>query len=372
MTTPYPIDSSAGAPDGRESGPPETVRLRHPSDLPVAVPFLLGFHPAPCSLVVVVLHDGRVTLTVRVDGTTISRDDMPAVWDQLARPLAEAGVEHLVLLGYLPESGQDLLLAFAGTCPLPVLDVQRVHDGRWWSLTCPNGPDCCPPGQRVRQDPILVAPLLAATGSPAASREEVAACLRPGPAEQVSAVADLLPLHPVPAPAALFRAVTDAHTACEDGPIRLTSERAAVLLQALQDLRVRDLCCVWADDASWWLWTTLIRYAPARHVPPVAALIATTAYQRGDSVLARMAAEHALSVDPDYVLGRLVVGFVDAHIHPVIIREVLAYAVNEIAALPGSRDLFPTPDGTDPNGYGADRTDEGTVEGTAGGDRHGG
>jgi hypothetical protein len=339
MNTPHPIDRpGAGTP-----GPVEWVPLRHPRDLPAVVPYLLRYHPNPGSLVAVALHRGRVAVTLRVDATRMVADDMPGVWDRLARPLAEAGTDHVAVIGYLPAAGQDLLLAFAGACPAPVLDVQRVHDGRWWSLTCPNGPDCCPPGQPVAADPALVAPLIAAAGAPAVSRDEVAACLEPGPVDQVSAVAGLLPVSPAPPPATLFRAVVDAHTACVDGPIRLPAQRAALLLQALQDLRIRDLCCGWSDDASWFLWTTLVRYAPASHVPPVAALIATTAYQRGDTVLARMAAEHALAFDPGYGLGQLMLGVAQAQIHPATVREILTGALAEMADLPGYRELGLTP-----------------------------
>ena len=344
MNTPYPIDRpGAGTPGTARPGPVEWVQLRHPRDLPAVVPYLLRYHPGPGSLVAVALCRGRIAVTLRVDATRLAAGDMPGVWDRLARPLAEAGTDHVAVIGYLPETGQDLLLAFAAACPVSVVDVQRVHDGRWWSLTCPNGPDCCSPGQPVAADPALVAPLIAAAGAPAASRDQVAACLQPGPAEQVSAVAGLLPLHPVPPPATLYRAVVDAHTASSDGPIRLPAEQAALLLQALQDLRIRDLCCVWSDDASWWLWTTLASYAPASHVPPVAALIATTAYQRGDTLLARMAAEHALAFDPGYGLGQLMLGVAQAQIHPATVREILSGALAEMADLPGYRQLGLTP-----------------------------
>lgn len=339
MNTPYPIDRPAGASGAGRPGPLGLVQLRHPRDLPVALPYLLGFHPGPGSLIAVCLHRGRVALTTRVDAARLAPDDMPDVWARVARSLAEAGTEQVALVGYLPETGQDLLLAFAVACPVPVLDVQRVHEGRWWSLTCPGGPDCCPPGQPIVADPALIAPLIATAGAPAASRDDVAACLRPGPVEQVAAVARLLPLHPTPTPAALYRAVADAHTASSDGPLRLVADQAALLLQAVKDLRVRDACCIWHDDAAFWLWTALVRSAPASHRPPVATLIATTSYQRGDTMLARMAAEHALAIDPDYGLGQLVLGAVAAQLPPASVRDALAHAFTEIAELPNYRVL---------------------------------
>jgi hypothetical protein len=128
-------------------------------------------------------------------------------------------------------------------------------------------------------------------------------------------------------------------------PDPVGSDRAALLLQAVTDLRIRDAACVWHDDAAWWLWTTLIRYAPLTHLPPVATLIATTAYQRGDTVLARMAAEHALAANPGYGLAQLMLGTVAAQIHPAAIRDVLAGALAEIADLPAYRQLGLTTSG---------------------------
>jgi hypothetical protein len=56
----------------------------------------------------------------------------------------------------------------------------------------------------------------------------------------------------------------------------------------------------WHDDATWWLWSDLIRLTPARRVPTVAMVLAATAYQRGDTPLALTAAEHAFKADPDF------------------------------------------------------------------------
>jgi hypothetical protein len=98
-------------------------------------------------------------------------------------------------------------------------------------------------------------------------------------------------------------------------------------------IEVRDSCCAWHDDAAWWLWTDLIRAAPPGWIAPVATLLAVTAYQRGDTVLAQLATEHALTADPAYSLAQLVDGMLAAHIHPQLVRDALEYAVREAAAL---------------------------------------
>jgi hypothetical protein len=318
-------------PDSADRSPDETVRLNHPRDLLTAVPFLLGFEPDPGSVVVVALRAGRVAVTIRVESHTL--DDAPRVWARVQRPLREADVDEVAVVGYLPEHLAPQVLAFAAAAPVRRLDVLRVHQGRWWSLTCPNGPGCCPPGEPLSANAAVAAPLIAGAGAPAASRADLARCLQPGPGELVAAVAALLPLDPAPPAPELFRQVTAAHTERASGPRPLAPEQAAVLVHALTDVHVRDACCGWHDDAAWWLWTTLIRITPTTHVAPVASLIATTAYQRGDTVLARIAADHALAANPGYGLAQLMREVVVAQIHPAMVREVFADAIGALALL---------------------------------------
>ncbi len=154
-------------------------------------------------------------------------------------------------------------------------------------------------------------------------------------------VASRLPLDPAPSRRLGYHAVRTAHAARTDGPVPLTAEQAAVLLQALTDVDIRDAVCAWDDPAAWWLWTDLIRTAPPGWIAPVATVLATTTYQRGNAVLARLAAEHALTDDPTYPLARLVIGLADAHIHPDQLRDALTHAVRDVARLhPDLADLL--------------------------------
>jgi hypothetical protein len=277
--------------------------------------------------VVVALDRCEVTLTLRVDHDAL--EDLPALWSRLAAPLSRAGTGELAVIGYTGADREPDVLAFAGSSPWPVLDVLRVQDGRWWSLTCPNGPTCCPPGEPYQPDPAVTAPLALATGSPAASREDLAACLLPGPPVLVEGVAALLPLDPVPADEALLHAVHAAHTERADGPIPLGPAQAALLLHAVSTTRVRDTSCAWHDDAAWWLWTDLIHATPPGWLAPPATLLAVTALQQGNTPVARLAAERALHADPGYRLARLVVGLIEAAVHPSAIRDAMAHAVQE-------------------------------------------
>jgi hypothetical protein len=344
MNTPSPTGHFGPGPANRT--PDETVRLNHPRDLLTAVPFLIGFEPDPGSLVIVALHTGRVAVTIRVESHTL--DDPPRIWARLQRPLREADVDEVAVIGYVPAHLDGQVLAFAAAAPVRLLDVLRVHEGRWWSLTCQNGPNCCPPGELLLANTAVSAPLIAGAGAPAASRADLAACLQPGPGKVVAAVAALLPLDPAPPAPDLYRQVAAAHAERTSGPQPLTPDQASVLVHALTEVNVRDACCGWHDDAAWWLWTSLIHVTPPTHVAPVASLIATTAYQRGDTVLARLAADHALAATPGYGLAQLMKDVVVAQIHPAMVREVFACAIAELALLrpdlqPGASDSAETP-----------------------------
>lgn len=320
----------------------ETIRLHQPADVLTAVPYLLGFHPDPGSIVVLALHDHRVTVTVRLDTPT---GDVPAarIWDRLTQTLTDAAADALLLVGYLPAAQDDVLNRLAEAAPVTVFQILRVHDGRWWSLTCPD-PTCCPPGAPLADDPAVRAPLIASTGSPAATRAALADALRPG--EMVDDVARRLPLDPAPSSRELYQAVRDARTRRAHGPVPLTADDAALLLQAVADIAVRDAVCAWTDDAATQLWADLLPTAPASWIPPVAAVAAVSAYQRGNAVLAHMAADWALENDPDYALARLVVGLAKAQVHPDQLRVAMAGAVTEILRLhPDLADLVEDPAG---------------------------
>src|SRR3954452_13927722 len=78
----------------------ELVRLTHPRDVVTAVPYLLGFEPDPGSIVVLALRDDRIEVTIRV--TAPPSDEALAAWGRLAKPLGDAGVEHVSVVVYLP------------------------------------------------------------------------------------------------------------------------------------------------------------------------------------------------------------------------------------------------------------------------------
>lgn len=136
MATPKPTTSSTGAP------PPARIRANSPADLLALVPYLLGFRPAE-SLVALLLRDGQVLLTARIDLPPADRaDEVVDRFGDLGRRHRAAG---MVLVAYsrVPGPARELLEAVVvGSTPLGLVDALYVCEQRWWSLMCRA--DCCP------------------------------------------------------------------------------------------------------------------------------------------------------------------------------------------------------------------------------------
>lgn len=305
----------------------ETVQLRSEADLLTAVPFLLGFHPDPGSIVVIALHQTGIAVTIRMDlpAPGSNPDDG---WTKLLGPLLEVEAQALAVIGYVSPDDLGFLLALAATAPLPVFSLLRVEGDRWWSLDHPESLDG--PGQPTTPDTTMAAELLTTIGAPATSRADLAACLQPGPRPLLDDVAQHLPIDPKPGPADLRRALQRAHDKAADGPQALAPDQAALLLQALRHTAVRDTCVGWRDDAAMWLWTDLLHNAPPGWIAPPAAMLAVTAYQRGNAVLATLAAEHALTDSPGYGLACMVLAMTHALIPPDKFRDAIDHAVQEV------------------------------------------
>jgi hypothetical protein len=316
----------------------EVVKVHGPGHLVTAVAYLLGYQPAEPSLVVVGVLNRRVVVVARIDLPELTDLDQPGdlagAWEMFTRPLGTSGADSTAVIAYTDRTWTAALRGFADAAPLPVLDLLRVHDDRWWALDCPHPdrcdhPGCTPDGAPVTDHTEITAPLIANGSATPGSRADLAAGLQPGPTELVGQVTERLQLQPIRSPETLYRAVAEAHDARASGPDPIPPGQAAVLLTALTDVHVRDACMAWADDAAWWLWHDLIAAAPPGHVAPVAMLIAVVAYQRGDGVMAAIATEHALTDTPGYGLARLVQASLHHALPPEAITSLIAEALAE-------------------------------------------
>jgi hypothetical protein len=123
-----------------------TLTLRSPTDMLAAVPYLLGFHPTD-SVVLLGQRDTQVSFQVRCD--TPKTSDAAPMAAYLATVAARQLPTAVIIIGYGPEGPLVTTLEAVGraveAAGVPVLEVLRVHDGRYWSLTCAD-PQCCAPG----------------------------------------------------------------------------------------------------------------------------------------------------------------------------------------------------------------------------------
>ncbi|HEX2810518.1 MAG TPA: DUF4192 domain-containing protein [Kineosporiaceae bacterium] len=320
MTTHQPHEEPCPA----STGALETVRLRDAQDLLTAVPYLLGFHPSDCVVVLALDGAGRLLVTVRTDLPTAV--DIPQAVSGLEQALRYVEATELVLVGYCHLETAPLLAVFAEALPWPTRDLLLVQQDRWWSLSCLEQ-DCCPQGELMVPQDCVAAPMIAASGAPAASRTDLAASLAGGPDHLLDQVVRQLTTTPPMDTAERYAAAGKARAARRDGSVPMPPDRAAVLLLAVRDVMVRDACTIWHDEETVRLWLDLLPAAPPGWVAPVATLLAAAVYQRGDGALAVLALERALADDPGYGLARLLQHVATIGVPPNALTHVLTQAL---------------------------------------------
>ncbi|MFY1703027.1 DUF4192 domain-containing protein [Micromonospora sp. WMMA1923] len=307
------------------SFPDNKLTVRSPGDFVAAVPYLLGFHPADGSVVVIAVRDGRVVFAARCD-----------------LPAADAPTQHLLdLVGHLvpvlrrQQPINDLVLTGYGEADhvdaalrtidevltgsgMVVREVLRVAGTRFFNLVC-HDPACCSP-EGIPFDPStsLVAVQATAAGMVALpDRAAIAARFAPvsGAARDAIqeatrvAIARLQATENTVGARAVEAAGAQAlREALRDRARRLTDDEVAWLSVLLTRTSVRDLAVQLTEphDRHVTLWVEVTRRADEALVPAPATVLAIAAWRCGDGALAGLAAERALQVNPDYQLAGLV------------------------------------------------------------------
>jgi Domain of unknown function (DUF4192) len=310
------------------------LTLRSPADLLAAVPYLLGFHPSD-SVVLVALRGKRVIFQGRVD--IPDPDDVDGLVPYLAGIAARQDPTGVTLIGYGPhERVVGLLDALGGAVTaagVPVLDVLRVHEGRYWSLVCTE-PSCCPP-EGVEFDVAATAVAAAATYEGLVALPDRAAlaaslALVPGPgiepelAAARDRLADLLGGGTRRRRAAARAAVREALDRYTAGG-RLDDDELAWLVVLLTDDAARDdawrrMLAVTPVTEHQTMWTDVVRRVPQEHVAAPATLLALSAWRAGNGSLADVAAQRALDASPGYGLAEVVREALRAGIPPSAIE----------------------------------------------------
>lgn len=328
------------------SAPPTShIRLSDPAELVAAIPHLLGFHPQN-SVILLALHGKNLGLTLRAD--LVDPEQAPPLAEQMLTPLLRqepTGVAVVVVGGAPGADGLpphralvdvlDEALAGAGLPLLHAAWTSETAAGAPWR--CYDDPDCA----GTLADPAA-SPLAAATVAAGAvtfgRREDLVALLAPHDAEALARRSTLLEgadtAHPLTAAlvnrrvAQLGRLLRSAPDGSRDScdSLVLDDRTVAELASALCDHRVRDRCLPWCTGphaaAAERLWLDLVRATPAPERAEPAAMLALSAYLRGDGALAGVALDAALEACPQHSLSALLRAALDGGLQPDVIRTV--------------------------------------------------
>jgi hypothetical protein len=318
-----------------------SLLVHNPSELVAAVPFLLGYHPSD-SVAVVALAGRAVEFAACADlpppDSEVGRADL----ENLAETVARQCLGPVVVVGYgKPQRVTPVVLRLAQTVQMlgmPVRDVLRVTDGRWWSYLCDELRCCsdegtpCLPGDSViaaeatfrgivalpsRKD--LVAQVAPVDG---ADRESMVAATEQARKRFTDLIADDLEAGPrKTGPQRYGRlirkagrtAVREAEQRCRAGE-SISDDEAAWLGVLLVDQSVADYALSRTEPSDWRirLWTEVLRRMEPAYVAVPACLLGFAAWRAGRGSLARVAVDRALAEEPEHRFAGLmheVLGF---------------------------------------------------------------
>jgi hypothetical protein len=285
------------------------LRIKTTPDVLAAIPYLLGFHPADC-IVVLALRDRRVLFVMRHD---LSDVDPGMVADLLI----EHGTEDAFVVGY-GEQPQvvGVAPAVAGALRLAgiaVIDEVRVTAGRYWSLSAGGEPcdfDSTVVAATATFHGLSVLPdraSLVAQLAPVAGPERAAMAAATVRAEARRAEWGKHGLSGARLAKSVrragFAAVRTAETRTGG---RLTDDEVAWLGVLLVDDDVCDYAWQRSEptDDDRVTWTDITRRVEQRYVPAPATLLSFVLWRLGRGPTAGAAIDRALAADPAYELAR--------------------------------------------------------------------
>ena len=292
--------------------------LTSPHDLLVAVPFLMGFSPEE-SLIVIGIREEAINIAMRFD---LENSDYQEIVTHLQRWRCDCSMiisyTHQADTKELHSQVRELISATG----ILVRESLLVQGKRWKSELC-SDLSCCPqegnPIPEIANSAIAAEQVLLGHRMPYASREELENSLRSDDSlesltNQVCLAIELIPeidyrQDPRPLQREGAEAISKVVARAEAGESLSDSTLLALVLVRLKDLQVRDfaLGCINEENLEKLidLWRWIVRIAPSRYVAPVATLLAATAYEKGDGVLAQSALDRALEHDDEYPLAHL-------------------------------------------------------------------
>jgi hypothetical protein len=320
------------------------VKLRDPGDLIAAVPHLLGFWPT--NSLVICAHTGLVGSQVAL----CLRANLPepqhyrVLAEQLRSPVLRAGVTAVTLLVVCDSAGSPPLpLAHAGL----IKTVSRVfaesgvavqhelwtssitHGASWW---CYDNFECN--GQVPDPATSELAAASAAEGIITYhSREEMRATLEPADKTPLASRGEriAMALDQRPDESRAMKLVADAIADLREGTFVLDEDRVVDLAVALSHVRARDSCLrptvTQLGLTVERMWIDLTRAMPPPYRAEPAALLAVTAFLRGDGALAGVALEAALQANPSHEVSTMLRRAMDVGYPPADVAAAVAKGV---------------------------------------------
>lgn len=295
-----------------------TITACSSAEAVAVAPYLLGFHPTD-SLVVLGMIGHAVDFAVRYDLPSEVAD-----FTEAAEVIARQGADRVILIGYGPPRRVTPMILEVGralrVCGMPIDDVLRVADGRWWSyLGGPAGGTPFAPGlaaQAVYHGMVALPDRMAlvAKVSPVEGRQREEMQEATGRAR--ARATDLVASDVQAARGGQWmrragrEAVRQAERAARAGR-RLSPDEIAWLGVMLVKSVVLDYAIDRSGPEDWRmrLWNEVLRKVQPEHAPAPACLLAYAAWQAGEGSLARVAVDRALLAEPGHgiagVLDRL-------------------------------------------------------------------
>jgi hypothetical protein len=318
------------------------------------VPYLLGYHPSPPSLVALGLTGPRVLFATCASLTdSINQDELTAAVGHLVDVMIRQRPTSVALVGYGPRHQISTAVQVAAdairAARLPIPHMLRVDAGRIFNPQSHN-PRCCPPGGTPFDASSTVAAATATVAGLVAlpDRATLQAQLAPiggaqrmafavathtaltrliGRIDRTTATAgpdDMATLFDSTAAGSLIRqghqAVRDGLVVYRAGQVLATPE--AALLTVLLSLRpIRDAAIAGTTADSWQIsmWSDLLRRAETGFAATPGILLASCAMQAGNGALAGCALDRALAADPTNRLAGLMVQALHHGIAPTVV-----------------------------------------------------
>lgn len=294
------------------------MRLRSPADVVIAVPYLVGFHPAD-SLAILACGGSDGSYVARLDLT--AGDDLV---EHVVRLVARRAAPEVILVGYGPAARVTPMIDRAGRSlarsGVEVREVLRVHEGRFWSH--PDGGRRPDHGTPIDAGHSVIAAQATADGMVALpTRAELESIVAPADDERmrhateqaerrllthVRKTGEPFAEHLIEEGIHLVRKLAERTRTGEEPP---SDDEVARLGIMLTSLRVRDEAWVRMDEIHpapcVTFWSDITRRVTQPYTPAPAALLAFAAWRRGEGALANIALDRALTTNPHYSMALL-------------------------------------------------------------------